>query len=115
MSNVEASYSADGISFFSNYDSRKGRELEENPHASMLFYWPSQYKQIRVEGIVSKLPVEQAETYWSSMPLSLRIGYRVSEHCSAAVPNKQVYYRFLHDRYIGTNKIELKCDAKCST
>ncbi|CAJ0599645.1 unnamed protein product [Cylicocyclus nassatus] len=86
---MPTSYTAEGISFFCNYDSRKGRELEENPRASMLFYWPTHYKQVRLEGGVWKLTVEEAELCWKSLPLSLRIGYKVSEHCSSVVQNKQ--------------------------
>ncbi|KIH46854.1 pyridoxamine 5'-phosphate oxidase [Ancylostoma duodenale] len=82
------SYSSDGYSFFTNYNSRKGKELEGNPFACMLFYWPRQHRQIRVEGKVEKLSNEAAVEYWNSRPLSSRIGSKSSEQ-STVIPNRQ--------------------------
>src|SRR5690554_5810334 len=47
-------YSADGFVFFTNYDSRKGKELAQNPQASLLFYWPALSRQVIIEGRVKK-------------------------------------------------------------
>ena len=57
-----------GFIFFTNYDSRKGRELEENPHAALTFYWPDLERQVCVAGTVSKLPEAESEAYFLSRP-----------------------------------------------
>ena len=62
------SYSSEGFVFYTNYLSRKGRELEENPFATMLFYWAPFHRQIRIEGHVTKVSDEVASAYFSSRP-----------------------------------------------
>jgi pyridoxamine 5'-phosphate oxidase len=62
-----------GFSFFTNYNSRKGREIEENPFAAMLFYWPHAGKQVRVEGRVERLSTGESDAYFQSRPLESRI------------------------------------------
>jgi pyridoxamine 5'-phosphate oxidase len=57
-----------GFTFFTGYESRKGRELEQNLHAAMVFYWQPLGRQVRVEGAVRKLPEEQSDAYWGSRP-----------------------------------------------
>ncbi|CAL2037286.1 unnamed protein product [Caenorhabditis brenneri] len=86
-------YTPTGFSFFTNYTSRKGHQLEENPNAAMLFYWPKVNRQVRVEGVVEKLPNEMAVAYWNSRPLASRIGSKASNQ-SEVVPNRQ----FLEDK-----------------
>lgn len=56
----------DGFRFFSNYESRKGRELAENPHAAMLFHGDG--IQLRIEGPVERLSDEESDAYWSTRP-----------------------------------------------
>ena len=63
-----------GFVFYSNYGSRKGRELEENPRASLVFYWRDFDRQVRVEGRVEKVAREETEIYFRSRPLGARIG-----------------------------------------
>ncbi|PIO63931.1 pyridoxamine 5'-phosphate oxidase [Teladorsagia circumcincta] len=81
-------YGPDGFSFYTNYNSRKARDLQDNPYACMLFYWPVVDRQVRVEGKVSKLPQEAAVDYWKSRPLASRIGSKSSEQ-SSVVPNRE--------------------------
>jgi pyridoxamine 5'-phosphate oxidase len=52
-----------GFAFYTNYGSRKGSELEENPRAALLFHWPALGRQVRVEGAVERLPREESERY----------------------------------------------------
>src|SRR6185437_1192601 len=59
---------ARGFVFFTNYDSRKGRELSENLNASLTFYWPDLERQICVAGIVEKVSREESEKYFKSRP-----------------------------------------------
>ncbi len=68
----------DGFVFFTNYDSRKGRELIENPYASMTFYWHSIEKQLRVEGKVVKVSIEDSDKYFNSRPPGSKAGAWVS-------------------------------------
>jgi len=64
---------ARGFIFFTNYDSRKGFELAQNPHASLVFYWPDQERQVCVAGEVSKIPDAESEAYFRSRPRGSRI------------------------------------------
>src|SRR5262245_24649381 len=57
-----------GFSFFTNYESRKGRELAENPFAALAFYWPHLGKQVRVEGAVEQLSVQESDAYFRARP-----------------------------------------------
>lgn len=62
-----------GFIFYTNYESRKGHELSQNPNAALAFYWPELERQICVAGTVSKLPREESETYFKSRPKPARI------------------------------------------
>jgi len=68
-----------GFTFFTNYDSRKGSELAQNPYASLLFYWIELERQVRIEGKVGKTSVEESDTYFASRPAGSRIGAWASE------------------------------------
>jgi pyridoxamine 5'-phosphate oxidase len=57
-----------GFTFFSGYESRKGRELEANPRAALVFYWRPLGRQVRVEGTVRRLSAEESDAYWSTRP-----------------------------------------------
>ena len=62
-----------GFIFFTNYDSRKGHELAENPNASLVFYWPDLERQVCAAGTVTKLPREESEAYFKSRPKGSRL------------------------------------------
>ena len=63
-----------GISFFTNYESRKGQELALRPQAALLFHWVELERQVRIEGRVEKLSAEESDTYYASRPLGSRLG-----------------------------------------
>ncbi len=63
-----------GFNFFTNYLSRKGKELKENPYASLLFYWPEMERQIRIEGKVEIAPADISDEYFKTRPRASRIG-----------------------------------------
>jgi pyridoxamine 5'-phosphate oxidase len=65
---------SDGFTWFTNYASRKGRELALNPHAALLFHWVELERQVRIEGRVEKLPAAQSDAYFQSRPLKSRLG-----------------------------------------
>lgn len=64
----------EGFVFYTNYKSAKGKAFEINPKASMLFFWPELERQIRVNGIVAKVPEEMSDSYFSSRPYGSKIG-----------------------------------------
>jgi pyridoxamine 5'-phosphate oxidase len=63
-------FGPDGFTFFSNYESRKGRELAANPRAALLFHRTG--RQVRVEGAVERVPEEESDAYWASRPAGSR-------------------------------------------
>lgn len=77
----------DGFSFFTNYLSRKGKEIDFNPHVSILFFWPELQRQVRIEGLIEKLPGEDSDEYFQSRPKGSRIGAIASPQ-STTIPNR---------------------------
>jgi pyridoxamine 5'-phosphate oxidase len=71
-------FDEDGFVFYTGYESRKGRELTENPAAALLFHWQSTGRQVRVEGTATKVSRAESETYWRSRPLGSRLSAAVS-------------------------------------
>jgi len=67
-------FDARGFCFFSNYDSRKGRELAANPHAALTFHWPDLERQVRIEGMVERTTAAESDAYFHSRPSTSRIG-----------------------------------------
>lgn len=67
-------YDARGFSFYTNYLSHKGQELEANPWAALCFWWGALERQIRIEGAVEKLPEAESDAYFVSRPLGARLG-----------------------------------------
>jgi pyridoxamine 5'-phosphate oxidase len=65
-----------GFTFFTNYESRKGRELAENPRAALLFHWPG--RQVRVEGVVERVGAEESDAYWASRPRGAQLAAATS-------------------------------------
>jgi pyridoxamine 5'-phosphate oxidase len=68
-----------GFVFFTNYDSRKGREIAANPHASLLFHWIELERQVRIEGRIEKTSDAESDAYYASRPLGSRIGAWASD------------------------------------
>lgn len=65
---------AERFIFFTNYASQKGKQLEENPFISMLFFWPGLQRQVRIEGKVSKVSEEESDAYFASRPRESQLG-----------------------------------------
>ena len=78
-----------GFLFFTNYDSRKGRELSASPNAALTFYWPELERQVCIAGAVTKLPHEESEKYFHSRPRGSQIAAAASTQ-SQPVPDRQV-------------------------
>jgi len=67
-------YDERGIVWYTNYDSRKGRELAGNPYAALQFHWVELERVVRIEGVVEKVSPEESDAYFASRPLDHRIG-----------------------------------------
>ncbi len=67
-------FSDKGFDFFTNYNSRKGKELEENPFAALVYYWPELERQVRIEGKVEKLSDNESDNYFETRPVGSRLG-----------------------------------------
>ncbi|TFK89566.1 pyridoxamine 5'-phosphate oxidase [Polyporus arcularius HHB13444] len=73
---------ARGFVFFTNYASRKSRELAENPRAALAFYWREVHKQVRVVGRVERVSREESEEYFHSRPIGSQVGAWASKQSS---------------------------------
>jgi pyridoxamine 5'-phosphate oxidase len=82
-------YNPNGFIFFTNYESDKGKNLAQNPHAALVFFWKELERQIRIEGTVEKVSVEESDRYFNSRPASSRIGAWASPQ-SAVIENRMV-------------------------
>jgi pyridoxamine 5'-phosphate oxidase len=74
---------------FTNYESRKGRELAENPHAALVFYWDPLGRQVRIEGVTERIPQADSEAYFRTRPLGSRLGAWASRQ-SEVIPGRKV-------------------------
>jgi pyridoxamine 5'-phosphate oxidase len=92
-----------GFVFFTNYDSRKGRELADNPQAALVFYWADQERQVCVSGRVSPLPAPESDAYFQSRPRGSKLGAWASKQ-SRPVPDRaalEANWRQTEARYPG--------------
>jgi pyridoxamine 5'-phosphate oxidase len=78
-----------GFTFFTGYESRKGRELAENPRAALVFYWRPLGRQVRVEGAVRRLSAQESDAYWQTRPLRSRAAAAAS-HQSEPIESRDV-------------------------
>ncbi len=81
-------YNPDGFIFFTNYESYKGKQLEENPKACLVFFWKELERQVRITGLVSRLSSKENDEYFYSRPLASQIGAAVSPQ-SQVINNRQ--------------------------
>lgn len=90
-----------GFVFFTNYQSQKGNELNENPRAALLFYWPGLWRQVRIEGEVEKISAAESEEYFQSRPLGSRLGAWASNQSEVIDRRETLEARFaeLRERF----------------
>jgi len=79
-----------GISFFTNYESRKGVELADNPRAALVLYWHALGRQVRVEGTVERLPSAESDEYFASRPPGSRRSAAVSPQSEVIDSRKEL-------------------------
>jgi pyridoxamine 5'-phosphate oxidase len=84
-----------GFVFFSNYRSRKGLELQENPRAALLFYWPSLERQVRIEGTVERLARQESADYFRGRPRGSRLGAWASPQSEPVADRAELEERYL--------------------
>ena len=98
---------ARGFIFYTNYHSRKGNELESNPHAALLFFWDTLERQVRVEGIVERIDRNSTEIYFNSRPKDSRIGALASPQ-STVIESREVLenkMKALSDKYTNAEDV----------
>ncbi len=83
-----------GFVFYTNLDSRKGRELRINPNASLLFFWPDLERQVRISGRVERVSDAEADDYFSQRPLAARIGAWASPQSEVIATRAVLEQRF---------------------
>lgn len=82
-------FDVDGFVFFTNYESRKGRELAANSAAALVFWWGELERQVRIEGSVAKLAPAESDAYYASRPIGARLGAWVSPQ-STVIPDRML-------------------------
>lgn len=94
-------YSEEGFTFYTNFQSRKGRELLENPHCSLMFYWEPLKRSINVDGKAEKLSDEHALQYFNSRPRDSQLGAMVSLQSTVIGNRKTLDHRLkeLQEQY----------------
>ena len=86
-----------GLVFYTGLESRKGRELADNPYAALLFYWASLGRQVRIEGQVVRVPDEEAAAYFASRPPGSRVGAWASPQSEVVGSRAELERRFLEE------------------
>jgi pyridoxamine 5'-phosphate oxidase len=76
-----------GLTFFTNYDSRKGQELAANPRAALCFHWVDLARQVRIEGVVARVAETESDEYHASRPRGSRLGAWASPQ-SRVIPDR---------------------------
>lgn len=98
-----------GFVFYTNYESKKGQELTENPHVSLVFFWQSMARQIRIDGLVEKLPKTASQAYFNNRPHGSKLGAIASPQ-SRIIENREMLekkYLETETQYEGKNEIEV--------
>jgi pyridoxamine 5'-phosphate oxidase len=80
--------------FFTNFGSRKARELDANPHAALVFYWPASDRQVRAEGVVERTPREETAAYFATRPLASQLGAWASRQSAPVAGREQLEQAF---------------------
>lgn len=81
---------ARGFTFHTSYEGRKARELETNPHAALVLFWPALERQVRIEGVVERISDEESDDYFRSRPVESRLGAWASPQ-SQVVPSRATF------------------------
>jgi pyridoxamine 5'-phosphate oxidase len=85
-------FDQNGFTWFTNYDSRKGRDVESNPYVAMLFHWVELERQVRIEGKIERVTKEESDAYFFSRPLGSQLG-AIASRQSQAVSDRETLER----------------------
>src|SRR2546423_1155274 len=88
-----------GFVFYTNYHSRKGRDLADNPRACLLFYWSPLWRQVRIEGMIEKVSESESDEYFHSRPLGSKIGAWASDQSQPVETRGHLEKRF--EEFVG--------------
>jgi pyridoxamine 5'-phosphate oxidase len=88
------SFDDSGFVFYTNYQSRKGKELSDNPRACLLFYWSRLWRQVRIEGAVEKVSEDESEAYFQSRPAGSKLGAWASNQSEVIASRETLERRF---------------------
>lgn len=94
-------FSENGFVFYTNYTSRKGSEILENPNCALLFFWPELERQVRIEGVLTRQTSEESDIYFNSRPRSSKLGAWASAQ-SKVIESRKVLdeeYKKLSEKY----------------
>lgn len=98
-------FSERGFVFFTNYNSQKGKEIEKNPKAALLFFWPKLMRQVKIEGILEKIPPAESKDYFNTRPVGNQISAWVSQQ-STEIESKEdleKHFKQLEEKYRDQN------------
>jgi len=87
-------FDKNGFRFYTNYESRKALELDENPHASLVFHWAILNRQIRIEGDVSRLTEKESSDYFKTRPRNSQIGAWASKQSASLDSRERLLKKF---------------------
>lgn len=95
-----------GLTFYTNYDSRKGRELADDAAAALVFWWDKLERQVRVEGRVARAPRELSERYFRSRPRASQLSAFVSRQSAVVASRAELEQRLAHQvERLGTSEV----------
>jgi pyridoxamine 5'-phosphate oxidase len=101
-------HGTEGFTFFTNYDSRKGKQLSENSRAALVFYWPYLMRQIRIEGVVEPVSHEESVAYFHSRPRLSQFAAVVSKQSEVITSRQELISAFKElRRKTGRNEVNL--------
>ena len=98
-------FSKNGLVFYSNYDSRKGKHIDNNPNVCISFYWPSMERQVIINGKLSKISAIESEKYFNSRPKSSQLGAIISNQ-SEIIPSRKYLEEKLSKFNISNNNLK---------
>lgn len=81
-------FNENGFSFFTNYESKKGKQILQNPYGALVFWWPEVERQVRIEGKISKVSTSDSDKYFRTRPEGSKIGAWASPQ-SQPIPNRR--------------------------
>jgi len=99
---------ANGLTFFTNYTSRKGQDLAENPNAAVTFFWPLMERQVRVEGTTAMVSARESDEYFRSRPRDAQLSAWVSKQSSVIVGGRaelELLFADLEQQFAGKDII----------